>query len=78
MAEDRLSQVASVVSRVIGWLVALTGIAFVLGVGGFGAIIMLGYWNYEGTEGRSVLALTVLVSVLIGYGIYRLGRRIAR
>ena len=78
MAEDRLSQVASVVSRVIGWLVAAAGIFFAAGVGGFGAMIMLGYWNYEGAEGRSILALTALVSILIGYGIYRLGRRIAR
>lgn len=64
--------------RLIGWIVALAGVAFALGVGGFGALIMLGYWDYEGAEGRAVLAVTVLISLLIGYGIYRLGRRIAR
>jgi hypothetical protein len=78
MPEDRLSQAATVVSRVIGWIVAIAGIFFALGGGGFGAIIMLGYWNYEGAEGRTVLALSVLLAFVIGYGIYRLGRHIAR
>jgi hypothetical protein len=78
MSEDRLSQVATVISRVIGWLVVLAGIFVGVGSGGFGIIIMLGYWDYEGAEGRTVLALSVLLAVVIGYGIYRLGRHIAR
>ena len=78
MAEDRLSQVATVISRVIGWLVALAGIFIGLGTAAFGTIVMLGYWNYEGAEGRTILALTVALALLSGYGIYRLGRHIAR
>ena len=70
--------IGTVLRRLIGWLVALAGIFFGLSVGGFGAIVMLGYWDYEGAEGHIALAVTVLVSLLIGYGIYRLGRRIAR
>jgi hypothetical protein len=71
----------TVFRRLIGWLMALGGIAFALGVGGFSAILALGYWNAPetgGWEGRAVLVLMVLISLAIGYLIYRLGRRIAR
>jgi hypothetical protein len=67
--------------RLIGWLIALAGIAFALGVGGFSAILTLGYWDARetgGWEGRTMLLLMVLLSLAIGYLIYRLGRRIAR
>jgi uncharacterized membrane protein len=71
----------TVIRRLIGWAIALLGIAFALGVGGFGAILTGGYWDAPetgGWEGRSVLILSVLMSLAVGYLIYRLGRRIAR
>jgi hypothetical protein len=66
------------IRKIIGIVIAACGILFALSVGGFSAIIMLGYWQHENTEGRLNLALMVAFSLLVGYGIYRLGRRIAR
>jgi hypothetical protein len=71
----------TVFRRLIGWAIALLGIAFAIGVGGFGAILTGGYWDAPetgGWEGRAVLILMVLISLAFGYLIYRLGRRIAR
>jgi len=66
------------IRKIIGIVIAAFGILFALSVGGFSAIIMLGYWQHENTEGRLNLAGMVALSLLVGYGIYRLGRRIAR
>jgi len=41
-------------------------------------MIMLGYWHSENTEGRLHLTVTVGLALLIGYGVYRVGRRISR
>jgi hypothetical protein len=71
----------TVLRFLLGWAIALCGIAFAIGVGGFAAILTGGYWDAPetgGWEGRGVLILTVLFSLAIGYLIYRLGRRIAR
>lgn len=69
------------VRKFIGLLVAVFGI--LLGIGlSIPSIILTGaYWNAKetgGWEGRSVLLLMIVFGFLIGYGIYRLGRRIAR
>jgi hypothetical protein len=71
----------AVIRFLLGWAIALFGIAFAISIGGFAAILTGGYWDAPetaGWEGRSVLILTVLFSLAIGYLIYRLGRRIAR
>jgi len=41
-------------------------------------MIMLGYWHSENIEGRLHLAVMVGLALLIGYGVYRVGRRISR
>jgi ABC-type sulfate transport system permease component len=72
------SRPGGMIRKMIGFVIAAAGILFALSVGGFSAIIMLGYWQSENIEGRLNLTGMVVVSLLIGYGIYRLGRRIAR
>jgi hypothetical protein len=69
---------AGAIRKIIGFAIAAGGILFALSVGGFSAIVMLGYWAHENTEGHLNLAGMVAFSLLVGYGIYRLGRRIAR
>jgi hypothetical protein len=69
------------IRKVIGLLIALFGILLGAAMSGFTAIITLGYWNAKetgGWEGRINLLATIAFSILLGYGIYLLGRRIAR
>jgi len=70
--------VATGLRRVIGAAIATFGIIVGLSVGAFAAIVMLGYWDYENAEGRTVLVVAVLLCLLVGYGTYKLGRWIAR
>lgn len=67
--------------KIIGLLVATIGILIGAFLSGSTAVILAGYWNAKETgswEGRSVLLLSAALGALIGYAIYRLGRRIAR
>lgn len=69
------------IRKLIGLLVALFGVVLGAALTGFTTIILLGYWNAHetgGWEGRINLLLTAALGALLGYGIYRLGRRIAR
>jgi hypothetical protein len=70
--------VATGLRRIIGAVIAVFGVILGLSVAAFAAIVMLGYWDYENAEGRAVLVLMVVLALLVGYGIYKLGRRIAR
>ena len=68
------------IRKIIGLLIALFGILFgaifsVLCIG-----IMLAFWGAKenpGYEGTIVWIVAALIAAAIGYGIYRLGRRIA-
>jgi hypothetical protein len=69
------------IGKVIGLLMALFGVLLGAALTGFTTIILLGYWNAKeagGWEGRINLLVTAALGALLGYGIYRLGRRIAR
>ena len=78
MSEDRITRKPNPILWSIGLVVSFAGILFGLSVGGFSAMIMLGYWHSENTEGRLHLTVTVGLALLIGYGVYRVGRRISR
>jgi hypothetical protein len=67
--------------KIIGFLIATLGILLGIGLSIPGIILAGAYWNAAetgGNEGRAVLVLMIVFGFLIGYGIYRLGRRIAR
>ncbi len=67
--------------RLIGLMVAILGIAIGAFLSGTTAIILMGYWNAPetgGASGRINLLVAAALGALLGYGIYRLGRRIAR
>ena len=67
--------------KLIGFLVAILGIAIGAFLSGTNAVILMGYWDAKetgGWEGRSVLLVSAALGALTGYAIYRLGRRIAR
>lgn len=67
--------------RLIGLVVAILGIAIGAFLSGTTAIILMGYWNAKetgGWDGRINLLVAAALGALLGYGIYRLGRRIAR
>jgi hypothetical protein len=67
--------------KLIGLLIATLGIAIGAFLSGVTAVILVGYWDAKetgGWEGRMNLLVTAAVGALIGYAIYRLGRRIAR
>lgn len=67
--------------KLIGLFLATIGILIGAFLSGSTAVILAGYWNAKetgGWEGRSVLIVSAALGALIGYGIYRLGRRIAR
>jgi hypothetical protein len=66
--------------KIVGLLVCLIGIltGAVLSVMFIG--IMIAYWGApenQGYEGNIVLGLCALFGALIGYGIFKLGRKIA-
>lgn len=67
--------------KLLGFLIAILGIAIGAFLSGTTAVILAAYWDAKETgrwEGRINLLVTAAFSALLGYGIYRLGRRIAR
>lgn len=69
------------VRKVIGLLVALCGILIGALLTGSIMVILLAYWDAAetgGTAGRVNLVVTAALGAVLGYGIYRLGRWIAR
>jgi membrane protein DedA with SNARE-associated domain len=67
--------------KLLGFLVAILGIAIGAFLSGTTAIILAGYWDAKetgGWDGRINLLAAAVLGALLGYGIYRLGRRIAR
>ena len=68
------------VRKIIGILVCLLGIVVGAVLSGMFIIIMLAYWGAPenpGSEGNIVLGISALFGALIGFGIYKLGRKIA-
>lgn len=68
-------------ARVAGLLIAILGVLLGLVLTIPTIILTLAYWNAPetgGNEGRAVLIVTILMGAATGYGIYRLGRWIAR
>jgi hypothetical protein len=66
--------------KIIGIIVCLLGILVGAVLSGMFIIIMLAYWGApenQGAEGNIVLGISALFGALIGYGIYKLGRKIA-
>ncbi len=67
--------------KLLGFLIAVLGIAIGAFLSGSTAVILVGYWDAKetgGWDGRMTLLATAAIGALIGYGIYRLGRFIAR
>jgi|GEM_PF-1074817 len=68
------------IRKIIGIVVCLIGILIGAALSGMFIIIMLAYWGAPenpGSEGNIVLGISALLGALIGYGIYKLGRKIA-
>jgi hypothetical protein len=66
--------------KIIGILVCLIGILTGAALSGMFIIIMLAYWGAPenpGSEGNIVLGICAFLGALIGFGIYKLGRKIA-
>jgi energy-converting hydrogenase Eha subunit B len=66
--------------KIIGLLVCLIGILVGAVLSGMFIIIMLAYWGAPenpGSEGNIVLGISAALGALIGFGIYKLGRKIA-
>ncbi len=66
--------------KIIGILVALIGILIGAILSGTMLLILLAYWGAPenpGSEGNIVLGLSAAIGALIGFGIYKLGRKIA-
>ncbi len=66
--------------KIIGILVCLIGILVGAALSGMFIIIMLAYWGAPenpGSEGNIVLGISAALGALIGFGIYKLGRKIA-
>ena len=66
--------------KIIGILVCLIGILVGAVLSGIFVIIMLAYWGApenQGSEGNIVLGISALFGALFGFGIYKLGRKIA-
>lgn len=66
--------------KIIGLLVCLIGILVGAALSVMFIGIMLAYWGApenQGSEGNIVLGISALIGALIGFGIYKLGRRIA-
>ena len=68
-----------IIRKIIGLLVALLGIVIGAALSVGPIVLMLAYWGApenQGAEGNIVLAIMALIGAAIGYGIYRLGRKI--
>jgi energy-converting hydrogenase Eha subunit B len=66
--------------KIIGILVALVGILIGAILSGTMLLILFAYWGAPenpGSEGNIVLGLSAALGALIGFGIYKLGRKIA-
>lgn len=66
--------------RIIGFLVAIFGILLGLALSIPGIILAGAYWDAKetgGWEGRSILLLMIALGFAIGFGVYKLGRKIA-
>jgi chromate transport protein ChrA len=66
--------------KIIGLLVCLIGILTGAALSGIMLTLFLAYYGAPenpGSEGNIVLGLGAAVGVLIGFGIYKLGRKIA-
>lgn len=66
--------------KIIGLLVCLIGILVGAVLSGMFIIILLAYWGAPenpGSEGNIVLGIGAALGALIGFGIYKLGRKIA-
>lgn len=67
--------------RVIGFVIATIGVLLGASLTVAMVALLAAFWSAEetgGKEGRAVLIVSATIGVLIGYGIYLLGRRIAR
>lgn len=67
--------------KIIGLLVALLGILLGALLSGVVLIILFAYWGAPenpGAEGNIVLGISAAFGALIGVGIYKLGRWIAK
>jgi energy-converting hydrogenase Eha subunit B len=68
------------IRKVIGLLIALLGIVIGAILSGSMLILLFAYYGAPenpGSEGNIVLGISALFGAAIGYGIYRLGRKIA-
>jgi hypothetical protein len=69
-----------IIRKIIGLLVALVGILIGAALSVVSIIFMLAYWGAPenpGYEGTAVWIVAALIGVGIGYGMYKLGRKIA-
>ncbi|MCW5682730.1 MAG: hypothetical protein KF794_14415 [Xanthobacteraceae bacterium] len=66
--------------KIVGFLVAVFGILLGFALSIPGIVLAGAYWNAQetgGWEGRIILILMIVVGFAIGFGIFKLGRRIA-
>lgn len=67
--------------KIIGLIVCLIGILTGAVLSGVMLIILLAYWGAPenpGYEGNIVLGISAAIGALIGFGIFKLGRWIAK
>ncbi|MGE0339775.1 MAG: hypothetical protein AB7O79_07845 [Xanthobacteraceae bacterium] len=67
--------------RIIGFLIAVFGILLGVVLSIPGIILTGAYWNAAetgGWEGRIILLLMIALGFVIGFGLFKLGRRIAK
>ena len=67
--------------RLIGFLVAIAGILVGIALSIPGILLTGAYWNAPetgGNAGRAVLIGMILLGFALGFGLYKLGRWIAR
>jgi chromate transport protein ChrA len=68
------------IRKIIGLLIALLGIAIGAILSGTMLLILFAYYGAPenpGSEGNIVLGIGALIGALVGFGIYKLGRKIA-
>jgi hypothetical protein len=66
--------------KIIGILICLIGILVGAALSGSFIMLMLAYWGAPenpGSEGNIVLGISAVLGALAGFGIYKLGRKIA-
>jgi energy-converting hydrogenase Eha subunit B len=66
--------------KIIGLVVSLIGVLTGAALSSMFIVLILAYWGApenKGIQGNLSLGTAALFGALIGYGIYRLGRRIA-